>query len=86
MNDKIKHLTAGFLLAQLFTPLTFMLPIGWSLLITFILATLVFVGKEIFDIYKPIPTGFDWYDIYSDYLGFSLGLFISSIIFIFINI
>ena len=85
MNDKIKHFIVGFLVAQLFTPLTFYSSIGWSLLITFILATLVFIGKEIFDIYKPIPTGFDWYDIYADYLGFALGLFISSIIFIFLQ-
>ena len=38
----------------------------------FAIATIIFIGKEIYDIYKPNPTGFDIKDLLADYTGFSI--------------
>ena len=61
-SDKIKHFIVGFLLPLILYKFT---PIEHAL----VLCTIVFVSKEIIDIYKPNPTGFDWLDILADYLG-----------------
>ena len=60
-TDKIKHFAVG----AVFGLFTIWLPIIWVL----IFATIVFVNKEIYDCYKPQPTGFDWWDILADYIG-----------------
>ena len=51
--------------------------IGWWSLI---FGTIVFFNKEIYDKYKPNPTGFDWWDILADYIGFAVGLLITLIV------
>lgn len=67
-KDKILHFIVGlvFGLSYYFVAL-------WSVLF----GTVIFVGKEVYDIYKPNPTGFDWMDILADYLGFAIGLTIA---------
>ena len=71
-TDKIKHVAVG----AVFGLLTIWIPIIWVL----IFATIVFVNKEIYDCYKPQPTGFDWWDILADYIGFAVGLSIAILI------
>ena len=65
-NDKLLHLVVGFL----FGAATYASQM-WGL--GLLISTLVFVGKEVFDKYKPHPTGFDKADLFVDYLGFGLG-------------
>ena len=73
MNDKIKHFIVGAALgvASYFTSW------GWGLLVS----SLIFFGKETYDIYKPQPTGFDKVDLLSDYLGWCSGWIVSFIIY-----
>jgi len=70
-KDKIFHFIVGlvFGLSYYFVAL-------WAVLF----GTVIFVGKEVYDIYKPNPTGFDWMDILADYTGFSIGLLIAILI------
>lgn len=42
------------------------------LLHTVLIASVVFIGKEVWDKYKPNPTGFDWLDLVVDYLGLTI--------------
>ncbi len=78
--DKIKHLVIGAALGAA-SYLTFW---GWGLLIS----SLIFVGKETYDVYKPKPTGFDKLDLLVDYIGFGIGFgaagFIHGLLMIFI--
>lgn len=59
--DLPKHYVAGLLIGLLyvFVPLVYVV----------LFATLVFVGKEVYDVYKPVPTGFDFVDLAADYWG-----------------
>lgn len=46
------------------------------LLHTVLIASVVFIGKEVWDKYKPVPTGFDWLDLLFDYLGLTISILI----------
>lgn len=44
------------------------------LLYTVLIASVVFIGKEVWDKYKPNPTGFDCLDLLADYLGLTISI------------
>ena len=67
-KDKIYHFVVG----AIFGIFTIWIPIIWVL----IFATIIFFNKEIYDKYKPQPTGFDWWDILADYVGFTVSTLI----------
>lgn len=46
-----------------------------SLLFTVLIASVIFIGKEVWDKYKPQPTGFDWLDLLADYIGLTISIF-----------
>lgn len=73
MDDKLKHFIIGFTLGILTSILN-------HEIIGFVFSSLLFFGKEVFDIYKENPTGFDKYDIKADYNGFLVGYGISALI------
>lgn len=77
MSDKIKHIIVGFTLAVLIVPLTYFFDfnavVGWD----FAISSVVFIGKEIYDKYKPQPTGFDKADLFCDYLGWLFGVIVA---------
>lgn len=70
MKDKINHLIVGAVLgiATYFSG-------HW--LLGFVLATIVFVLKEVYDCIKPLPTGFDKADLQADFLGWIAGAILS---------
>ena len=70
-TDKLLHVLVGFAFGLVYAYIGF-----WSL--TF--GTIVFFYKEIYDKYKPNPTGFDWWDIAADYAGLLIGLLITLIV------
>lgn len=45
-----------------------------SLLHTVLIASIVFIAKEVYDKYKPNPTGFDWLDLLADYIGLTISI------------
>ena len=47
-----------------------------SLLFTVLIASVIFIGKEVWDKYKPQPTGFDWLDLLADYIGLTISIFV----------
>ena len=47
-----------------------------SLLFTVLIASVIFIGKEVWDKYKPQPTGFDWFDLLADYIGLTISIFV----------
>ena len=51
------------------------------LLYTVLIASVIFIGKEVYDKYKPNPTGFDWLDLAADYSGLTISIFIIWLIF-----
>ena len=63
-KDKIYH----FVIGAIFGIFTIWLPV----VVVLIAATFVFFNKEIYDKYKPQPTGFDWWDILADYVGLTV--------------
>jgi hypothetical protein len=67
-SDKLKHFIVGGALGAL----SYFFSVGYG----FIFASLIFIGKEIYDCYKPNPTGFDELDLLADYLGYFLILII----------
>ena len=69
--DKLLHGLVGLAFGLLYAYIGF-----WSL----IFGTIVFFNKEIYDKYKPNPTGFDWWDIAADYAGLLIGLLITLIV------
>ena len=69
-TDKLLHGLVGLAFGLLYAYIGF-----WSL----IFGTIVFFNKEIYDKYKPNPTGFDWLDIAADYTGLLIGLLITLI-------
>ena len=70
-TDKFLHGLVGLAFGLLYAYIGF-----WSL----IFGTIVFFNKEIYDKYKPNPTGFDWWDIAADYTGLLIGLLITLIV------
>ena len=70
-TDKLLHGLVGLAFGLLYAYIGF-----WSL----IFGTIVFFNKEIYDKYKPNPTGFDWWDIAADYTGLFIGLLITLIV------
>lgn len=70
-KDKIFHFIVG---------LVFGLSYYFIALWSFVFGSIAFLGKEVYDKYKPNPTGFDWCDIIADYLGFATGLIIAILI------
>lgn len=51
-----------------------------NLISNFIASSVVFIGKEIYDKYKPNATGFDKVDLFADYLGWGIGVWLSSVL------
>ena len=51
------------------------------LLNTVLIASVVFIAKEVYDKYKPNPTGFDWLDLLADYIGLTISIFTIWLIF-----
>ena len=43
---------------------------------TMLIASVIFIAKEVYDKYKPNPTGFDWLDLAADYSGLTISIFI----------
>lgn len=77
MNDKQKHFLVGFFFGLLTYPIALFTGFMWSMAITFIAGSIIFIGKEFFDMYKPHPTGFDKIDLASDYFGWIGGSILS---------
>lgn len=71
-KDKIKHLIVGAVLGAA----TY---ISGHWMLGFVISTIIFVGKEVFDMYKPQPTGFDKVDLTVDYIGLVIGFWIAGI-------
>ena len=65
-KDKVLHLIVG----AIFGVATY-LSGHWML--GFVIATIIFVLKEVYDMYKPNPTGFDTLDLTADYIGLLAG-------------
>jgi len=82
-NDKQKHITVGRLIGIVTLPVAFIPNMGfwWALLLTFIFGSLIFVGKEIVDKYKPQPTGFDRIDLAADYIGYAQAVVVSYLLY-----
>ena len=66
-GDYILHFAVGVSLGLLYL----ILPIPHTMLI----ASVIFIAKEVYDKYKPVPTGFDWLDLLADYLGLIISIF-----------
>ena len=79
LNDKQKHLLVGFVCGVLYSPIVFLWDINATIISNLVASSVMFIGKEIYDKYKPNPTGFDKVDLFADYLGWGIGVWISSI-------
>ena len=79
-NDKQKHLLVGFVCGVLYSPVVFLWDINSAIISNFIASSALFIGKEIYDKYKPNPTGFDKVDLFADYLGWGVGVWLSSVL------
>ena len=73
-NDKQKHLIVGAIIGVMYSPVVFLLDINTAIISNFIASSVVFIGKEIYDKYKPNATGFDKVDLFADYLGWGIGV------------
>lgn len=51
------------------------------ILYTVLIASVIFIAKEVYDKYKPVPTGFDWLDLLADYIGLTISIFTIWLIF-----
>ena len=71
-NDKLAH----FIIITCLTIICYCVLKFYAIFVIIIVS----VGKEIYDIYKPNPTGFDVKDILYDTLGFITGITIHYII------
>ena len=65
--DYILHFGVGLALGLLYL----IIPLPHTVLI----ASVIFIAKEVYDKYKPNPTGFDWLDLLADYLGLIISIF-----------
>ena len=80
-TDKLKHFIVGAALGLLTFPTSYFTGLWWALIISLISCSFIFVFKEIWDVYKPKPTGFDKQDILADYSGWISGAIISFIVY-----
>ena len=80
LNDKQKHLIVGAIMGFLYFPVVFLWGINAAIISNFIASSVVFIGKEFYDKYKPNPTGFDKVDLFADYLGWGIGVWLSSVL------
>ena len=78
-RDKIQH----FIVGAIFGIATYL---SGHWLLGFAIATIFFVGKEIFDMYKQNPTGFDELDLTVDYIGLLFGFWAAGMIHGLINL
>ncbi len=79
LTDKQKHLVVGFILGFLYFPIVFIWDINEAIISNFIASTIIFISKEIYDKYKPNATGFDSVDMFADYLGWGVGVWVGSL-------
>lgn len=70
-TDKFAHLVCAF-------GITLVLGIIFNLSIAVIITSIISVGKEIYDIYKPNPSGFSVDDIKFDIFGMFIAILILS--------
>ena len=80
-NDKTKHVICGSVAGIATLPLAFLVGFVNAFVAVFLIATVVFFGKEYYDTIKPKPTGFDKRDLISDYMGLFIGYVFSFIIY-----
>lgn len=85
MTDKLKHFLAGVFFGALAFPLSFFIAIDTAILVSLIVGSIVFIGKEIFDKYKNNPTGFDLNDLFFDFFGWLVGTLGAVICFVVLN-
>lgn len=81
--DKIAHLLIGALLGLLSLPLMWW-NLDKGLVLSLLFSSLIFFTKELFDKFKKQPTGFSWSDLFCDYVGWGIGIFVSGILLIII--
>ena len=74
MNDKIKHIIVGAMLAVLIVPLTYFFDFNAVVVWNFLISSVVFIGKEIKD---RKTSGFDKVDLFCDYLGWFGGVIVA---------
>ena len=86
LSDKQKHMIVGFMCGFAYFPFPFFFDFNIALFANLFLSSVLFIGKEIYDKYKPKPTGFDKVDLFADYLGWGLGVWFGSVILIIIKI
>lgn len=80
MNDKSKHYYISVVIGLTALPLSHFTGLINAFCIVACIASVIFVLKEIWDCYKPKPTGFDKYDIVADYCGLFAGFILAFII------
>ena len=69
--DKIKHFAVGLIIGILTLPLSHFMETQNAYYLIMVIATLIFVGKEAFDIKT---SGFNFADLWFDYLGLAVGI------------
>ena len=79
-TDKQKHFIVGAIMGFLYFPVVFLWDINAAIISNFIASSALFIGKEVYDKYKPNATGFDKVDLFADYLGWGIGVWLSSVL------
>lgn len=79
-NDKQKHLIVGAIMGFMYFPVAFLWDVNAAIISNFIASSAVFIGKEIYDKHKPNATGFDKVDLFADYLGWGVGVWVGSVL------
>lgn len=79
-TDKQKHFIVGAIMGFIYFPVVLLWDINAAIISNFIASSAVFIGKEIYDKYKPNPTGFDKVDLFADYLGWGIGVWVGSVL------
>lgn len=82
LSDKQKHMIVGFMCGFAYFPFQFFFDFNTVAFANLFLSSVLFIGKEICDKYKPNPTGFDVVDLFADYLGWGVGVWVGSVILI----
>ena len=86
MNDKTKHFIVGSVAGIATLPFSFVVGFTNAVVAVFLIASLIFFSKELYDKIKPLPTGFDKMDLIADYIGLATGYIISYIVYFTIKI